>query len=106
RMLQDSLDPDVAARVTMTGFLLHDEVVEHYRAADLLVCPSIWEEQFAALPCRGPPGRPVVLGRAVRRSPAGGHGGGSARCRVGQGRLCRMRRAWNYRRAPLAGGQH
>jgi glycosyltransferase involved in cell wall biosynthesis len=61
RMLQDSLDPDVAARVTMTGFLLHDEIVEHYRDADLLVCPSIWDEPFAVPPLEGmAAGLPVV----------------------------------------------
>lgn len=44
--LLDSLDREVAARIAMTGFLLHDEIVGHYRTADVFVCPSVWEEPF------------------------------------------------------------
>jgi glycosyltransferase involved in cell wall biosynthesis len=61
QMLQDSLDPDVATRVTMTGFLLHDAIIEYYRTADILVCPSVWEEPFAVPPLEGmAAGLPVV----------------------------------------------
>jgi glycosyltransferase involved in cell wall biosynthesis len=61
QMLRDSLDPEVAARVTMTGFVPHDEIVEHYRTADLLVCPSVWDEPFAVPPLEGmASGLPVV----------------------------------------------
>jgi len=39
----------------------HDEIVEHYRTADLLVCPSIWDEPFAVPPLEGmASGLPIV----------------------------------------------
>jgi glycosyltransferase involved in cell wall biosynthesis len=61
QMLRDSLDLEVAARVTMAGFVPHDEIVEHYRTADLLVCPSIWDEPFAVPPLEGmASGLPIV----------------------------------------------
>lgn len=67
QMLKDSLDPDAAERVTMTGFVLHDELIEHYRTADLLVCPSVWDEPFAVPPLEG-----MAAGLPVVASAAGG----------------------------------
>lgn len=43
QVLQHSLDPDVAARITMTGHLPHEKTVEHYRAADVFVSSSLSE---------------------------------------------------------------
>jgi glycosyltransferase involved in cell wall biosynthesis len=67
QLLQESLDPDAAGQVTMTGFVPHDEIVEHYRTADLLVCPSVWNEPFAVPPLEG-----MAAGLPVVASAAGG----------------------------------
>jgi glycosyltransferase involved in cell wall biosynthesis len=67
QMLEDSLDPEVAPQVTMTGFVPHEEIVEQYRRADLLVCPSIWDEPFAVPPLEG-----MAAGLPVVASAAGG----------------------------------
>ena len=65
--LKDSLPPTVAARVSFTGLLHYLEMVEHYRGADILVCPSVWNEPF---------GLPVVEAMACGIPVVGTRSGG------------------------------
>lgn len=46
QMLQDMIDPAIAAHVTMTGHVPHETIEGHYHDADVFVCPSIWDEPF------------------------------------------------------------
>jgi len=65
--LKDGLTAAVAARVLFVGMLPYQEMVEHYRDAAILVCPSVWNEPF---------GLPVVEAMACGIPVVGTHSGG------------------------------
>ena len=63
--LRAGLEPHVAERVSFVGERPYREMVEHYRRADIFVCPSVWNEPFGlpvveAMAC----GLPVVAARS------------------------------------------
>lgn len=58
------LSDEAASHVHYTGPLNHDELVEHYCAADIFVFPSIWQEPFGIPPVEAmAAGLPVISTR-------------------------------------------
>lgn len=63
--LQSLVPPDKQEQVRFLDHLPHQELAEHYRHADLVIVPSVWDEPFGlpvveAMAC----GRPVVATRS------------------------------------------
>ncbi len=63
--LKSKLPPDVAGKVTFTGFIHRQDLVDRYYDADIFVFPPIWDEGFGLPPIEAMvAGVPVVGSRS------------------------------------------
>jgi glycosyltransferase involved in cell wall biosynthesis len=64
-LLKSRLTPEVAGKVTFTGFIHRQDFVNRYYDADIFVFPPIWEEGFGIPPIEAmAAGLPVVASRS------------------------------------------